>query len=74
MIIYNEAFLKSVYYLINASPERQRKLHILGYDDPEYVEKKLKEIERKNHDFDNELKDADLVRRHNSYNPARSSF
>jgi len=53
MIIYNEAFLKSVDDLINTSPERQRKLHILGYDDPEYVEKKLKEIERKNHDFDN---------------------
>ena len=46
--MYNPELLKAVDDLINASPERQRKLHILGYDDPEYVEKKLKEIEREN--------------------------
>ena len=51
--MYNPELLKAVDDLINANPERQRKLHILGYDNPEYVEKKLKEVERKNYDSDN---------------------
>lgn len=32
--------------LIRFNPNTQRKLHILGYDNPELVERKLKEIER----------------------------
>ena len=33
-------------YMIARSPERERKLEILGYNSDELVEKKLKEIEK----------------------------
>lgn len=42
----NERLLHDVEYMIKFNPNTQKKLHLLGYDNPEYVEQKLKELER----------------------------